>query len=142
MLLTVILLQGTNDVGALKHAHVGVAILSHCPEWVEKKQALLAQLGKEKETPAIKDKDAANGAPQAPTKARVGSSSAVSRPAGRSGPSSKRSGGPATQSMEKQLNQMLKEIEEQEKAQIVKLGDASIAAPFSSKLSSIECSTF
>jgi cation-transporting ATPase 13A1 len=128
---------GTNDVGALKHAHVGVAILSHCPEWVEKKQSLLAQLGKEKEN-KDKDKETSNGATKG---SKVGT--VTTRPAGRSGPSTvtRRGTGPQAQAMEKQLNQMLKELEEQEKAQIVKLGDASIAAPFSSKLSSIECST-
>ena len=37
---------------------------------------------------------------------------------------------------------MMKEIEEEEKAQIVKLGDASIASPFTYKLSTTTCGLY
>jgi len=137
--------DGTNDVGALKHAHVGVAILSNCPEWLEKKQEILEKLSKRNASPrdavGVGEVNAANGA----TSSRSAQAQSVpSRGAGisRAGPAGRRANAPATardSPMERQLTQMLKELEEQERSQIVKLGDASVAAPFSSKMSSIEC---
>ena len=41
--------------------------------------------------------------------------------------------------LQKKMAEMLKQIEDEEKAQIVRLGDASIASPFTSKLSTTQC---
>lgn len=55
--------------------------------------------------------------------------------------------GPKLNPRQKQINntqakiqKLLKDIEDQDQTVIVKLGDASIAAPFTSRLSSIQCS--
>ncbi|KAL5016018.1 hypothetical protein ScPMuIL_005607 [Solemya velum] len=40
---------------------------------------------------------------------------------------------------QKRLSGMLKDLEEEDRAQVVRLGDASIASPFTSKLSTIMC---
>nr|CAG4646019.1 EOG090X00J5 [Macrothrix elegans] len=118
--------DGTNDVGALKHAHVGVAILSHPPEPIKKLKNLD---GKEKETgneTMIGERGkrllSRHGEKGRPGAREVASDSRMER----------------LNKAQAQLHQMMKEIEEQEKALLVKLGDASIAAPFTSKMSSIQ----
>ncbi|XP_012275293.1 manganese-transporting ATPase 13A1 [Orussus abietinus] len=104
--------DGTNDVGALKHAQVGVAILSSSPE---------------KMTVTKKDTTSNSSG----TSSSVGNSLPPSN-------GSRLSSRPQVNNTQLRIQKMLKDLEEQEQM-IVKLGDASIAAPFTSKMSSIQC---
>lgn len=83
--------DGTNDVGALKHAHVGIAILARGKEKMKFKKDIFDN---------------------------------KSRKPG--------------ESVRDQMKRLMKEIDE-ESVTVVKSGDASIAAPFTSKYSSVTC---
>ncbi|XP_071487293.1 endoplasmic reticulum transmembrane helix translocase-like [Diadema antillarum] len=129
--------DGTNDVGALKHAHVGVALLSNIPGRVikdKKKQ-------KDEMGDGVADgKQAKNSA--APEKALPGPSHGGRHGAGGGKAARQRAiakGEDLTRVKNKKINALLKDIEEQDQPQVVKLGDASIASPFTSKLSSVQC---
>lgn len=121
--------DGTNDVGALKHAHVGVSILSN------------ASIKKRK----VKPENAALPAPGSIVPPMAGSNNAIQN---RIRAANERSAPPLTareraiarhrEQSQALLNKALKDMDE-EQVQIVKLGDASIAAPFTSKTSSINC---
>ncbi|TRY63708.1 hypothetical protein TCAL_03617 [Tigriopus californicus] len=110
--------DGTNDVGALKHANVGVAILSNIPDKPE---------GHNK--PKKKEEDSPNSAERKLEK--LTKSGKIARRPTETTREQK------IMKQQAQLQKMLKEMEEADQAQIVKLGDASIAAPFTAKLSSI-----
>ncbi|KAI5635407.1 e1-E2 ATPase domain-containing protein [Phthorimaea operculella] len=99
--------DGTNDVGALKHADVGVAILANAPE------RLRERTPREERTPEIE-------APRRPGGGRDARAEARAEAAAR-------------------LRRALKKMEEEDQPQLVRLGDASVAAPFTSRLSSILC---
>ncbi|XP_063472241.1 endoplasmic reticulum transmembrane helix translocase isoform X4 [Symphalangus syndactylus] len=106
--------DGTNDVGALKHADVGVALLANAPERVVERRR------RPRDSPTLSNSGIR----------------ATSRTA------KQRSGLPPSEeqptSQRDRLSQVLRDLED-ENTPIVKLGDASIAAPFTSKLSSIQC---
>ncbi|KAL1491663.1 hypothetical protein ABEB36_012225 [Hypothenemus hampei] len=106
--------DGTNDVGALKHADVGVAILANAPERLpsEPREKLSRELEK---------------------KIREDRAAKTPRPNHIKNVVEQRD------RMQNKLNKLMKELEEEEQVQVVKLGDASIASPFTSRLSSIAC---
>lgn len=95
--------DGTNDVGALKHADVGVAILANAPERLRE---------------------------------RVKEERVVEEPVRRGGPMGRAD---ARAEAAARLRKAMKELEEEDQPQLVRLGDASVAAPFTSRLSSIFC---
>ncbi|KAF8774031.1 endoplasmic reticulum transmembrane helix translocase-like [Argiope bruennichi] len=119
--------DGTNDVGALKHAHVGVAILSGIPD---------------RPAPRIrrhKEEDSNDHAANNPVISKLEAMASKGKVSRRSDGKNKVSKPDNLTEAQKKIQKILKEIEEEDPCQIVKLGDASIAAPFTSKLSSIQC---
>ncbi|XP_067088772.1 manganese-transporting ATPase 13A1 isoform X1 [Osmerus mordax] len=113
--------DGTNDVGALKHAHIGVALLANAPERMPERR----KRGRDKEIPVPESR------PPVPS-----SGIKMTSRAARQRVMAQREEQLAAQ--KERISQVLRELEE-DQIQVVKLGDASIAAPFTSKLSSIQC---
>ncbi|XP_047987230.1 endoplasmic reticulum transmembrane helix translocase [Leguminivora glycinivorella] len=96
--------DGTNDVGALKHADVGVAILANAPE-------------------RLRERPAPAPEPEPPRRAR----------------DPREARAEARAEAAARLRRAMKKLEEEDQPQLVRLGDASVAAPFTSRLSSILC---
>lgn len=123
--------DGTNDVGALKHAHVGVALLSSAP-------------GRKKE------ESAADGKEDSKSSEPKKESSVDAKPLSRTPLRNKKNLPPpkalstadrlaaAQEQRKKRLKELMKDMEDME-PRVVRLGDASIASPFTSRHSSIAC---
>ncbi|CAG9767898.1 unnamed protein product [Ceutorhynchus assimilis] len=114
--------DGTNDVGALKHAEVGVAILANAPEKLPDLREQREKLEKARELERRQREE----------RERL----AVARS---NRPNNVRSVMEQRDRLQNRMNKIMKELEEEDQSQVVKLGDASIASPFTSRLSSIMC---
>ena len=117
--------DGTNDVGALKHAHVGVALL---PGTAEKMEVVKEKRKRKKDLDNSTDdpKDKFSG----PSNSKYISKAAKIRAVARGDAvDQKRS---ALDKQQAKLREMLDEMDK-EQGQLVKLGDASIASPFTSR---------
>ncbi|CAF3962733.1 unnamed protein product [Adineta steineri] len=111
--------DGTNDVAALKHAHVGVALLAG----VAAKR--------------VEQQDNTTASPstvQVPAVQTVTPQQQVLTPA----EAAARAREQAREQTKKKFEELYKQMEEPEQT-IVRLGDASIAAPFTSRTSTIQC---
>lgn len=120
--------DGTNDVGALKHAHVGVSILSNTSLKKRKLKPDNVLL-----SPSSIQPSATSNAVSTQNRIRGSNDRATAPMTPRERAIAKH-----REQSQELINKTLKDIED-EQVQIVKLGDASIAAPFTSKTSSINC---
>ncbi|KAK9764500.1 putative cation-transporting ATPase 1 [Basidiobolus ranarum] len=129
--------EGTNDVGALKQADIGVALLDGTPEDLEK-IAVKARLERAKQMYEQQKKMAEkfNMPPPPPpailTQAIQHASNVIENPGNRPRPAT----GLNPQEQVANLSQQLLE-ELDDEVPVLKFGDASVAAPFTSKLSSV-----
>ncbi|CAA7406797.1 unnamed protein product [Spirodela intermedia] len=118
--------DGTNDVGALKQAHVGVALLNAVPP------------AKSGESSSVSKTDKKSGKTKKPKTPAAEASSSNGLPSN-SAPASSRHLTPAEKQRQK-LQKMLDELNEDGDGRappIVKLGDASMASPFTAKHASV-----
>ncbi|KAL5203124.1 hypothetical protein ABZP36_014076 [Zizania latifolia] len=119
--------DGTNDVGALKQAHVGIALLNAEPV---QKSDTKSQSSKPENKPGKlkKPKPAQEGSSQLTQPANSSARASSSRPL------------TAAERQREKLQKMLDEMNEESdgrSAPIVKLGDASMASPFTAKHASV-----
>ncbi|MBA0783340.1 hypothetical protein Gotri_001070 [Gossypium trilobum] len=138
--LTLMCGDGTNDVGALKQAHVGVALLNAVPPT---KSESSSGTSKDENTKALKSKKSkptveATGNSEASSKGKV-----VTRSESSNNATSNRHLNAAEKHRQK-LKKMMDELNEEgdgRSAPIVKLGDASMASPFTAKHASVAPTT-
>ncbi|XP_042036135.1 probable manganese-transporting ATPase PDR2 isoform X1 [Salvia splendens] len=125
--------DGTNDVGALKQAHVGVALLNAIPAGQTGKSATSSKNETEKSGKSKKPK---------PASGTVDGSS-KSKPASKSESTSNQNANrhlTAAEMQRQKLKKLMDELNEDgdgRSAPVVKLGDASMASPFTAKHASV-----
>ncbi|TPX34013.1 hypothetical protein SmJEL517_g03262 [Synchytrium microbalum] len=126
--------DGTNDVGALKQAHVGIALLNGSPEDLQK----MMQQQMERRKQAMIDQQKAIrerwGLQPLPDAGAAAATTAAVDPNSAEGKKQKLLQQQAK--LEEQMNKMMGDTSEEPPT--LKFGDASVAAPFTSKLANVE----
>ncbi|KAK1392069.1 putative manganese-transporting ATPase PDR2 [Heracleum sosnowskyi] len=137
--------DGTNDVGALKQAHVGVALLNAIPPQSDKSQAEASSKSDTGKSGKVKKVKATTESGK--SLAINGDGSSKSRPAAKSESTSQSAGNrhlTAAEMQRKKLKKLMDELNEEgdgHGAPVVKLGDASMASPFTAKHASVAPTT-
>lgn len=137
--------DGTNDVGALKQAHVGVALLNAVPpSQIGNSSSETSKDGNQKTVKSKKSKLAIEAAGKVSSMAAEGSSKG--RVVSNSGSSQSASNRhlTAVEMQRQKLKKLMEEMNDEgdgRSAPVVKLGDASMASPFTAKHSSVAPTT-
>ncbi|KAL5765123.1 hypothetical protein ACOSQ2_017717 [Xanthoceras sorbifolium] len=138
--------DGTNDVGALKQAHVGVALLNAVPP--AKTENSSSDTSKNENTKSVKSKKSKSALETAGKAISVnGEGSSKGKTAARSDSTSHAAGNrhlTAAEMQREKLKKLMDEMNEESdgrSAPIVKLGDASMASPFTAKHASVSPTT-
>ncbi|XP_050205184.1 probable manganese-transporting ATPase PDR2 [Mercurialis annua] len=137
--------DGTNDVGALKQAHVGVALLNAVPPAQSGKSS--AEVSKDKSLKSVKSKKSKLASEVAMKASLNGEGSSKSKVVAKPDSSSVSVGNrhlTAAEMQRQKLNKLMEEMNEEgdgRSAPIVKLGDASMASPFTAKHASVAPTT-
>ncbi|XP_014490216.1 probable manganese-transporting ATPase PDR2 isoform X1 [Vigna radiata var. radiata] len=140
--LTLMCGDGTNDVGALKQAHVGIALLNAIPPTQSGNSS--SDSSKEEGSKSAKQKKSKSALDTSGKSAGEGTSKG--KVASKSDSSSHSSGNrhqAAVEMQRQKLKKMIDELNEEGdgRAPIVKLGDASMASPFTAKHASVAPTT-
>mmetsp|Transcript_28585 Transcript_28585/g.36928 ORF Transcript_28585/g.36928 Transcript_28585/m.36928 type:complete len:1093 (-) Transcript_28585:313-3591(-) len=137
-LVTLMCGDGTNDVGALKRAHCGVSILN-CPE-LEKRLQKTHKKSKKKAS-KLSGKSSSSGMVRKRRSSKTESSKDTKTKASKN---EKERGTSVKKKKKKKgmsaMAKLMAEMQEQEKdPRLVRLGDASVASPFTAKRISTDC---
>ncbi|GLU21393.1 hypothetical protein SLE2022_375350 [Rubroshorea leprosula] len=137
--------DGTNDVGALKQAHVGVALLNVMPP---AQSGNLTETSKDESSKPAKSKKSKPGVEAASKAVSHGAEASSKGKVVTKSDSSNHAAGnrhlTAAEMQRQKLKKMLDELNEESdgrSAPIVKLGDASMASPFTAKHASVAPTT-
>ncbi|TPX49333.1 hypothetical protein SeMB42_g02634 [Synchytrium endobioticum] len=127
--------DGTNDVGALKQAHVGIALLNGNPEDLQRAMKLQME---QRRKQLLEQQEALRkrwGMPPVPNNTNAnGANNQIVDPHSREGRQQRIN--QQTAKLEERVAKMLDDTDQEPPT--LKFGDASVAAPFTSKLASVE----